>query len=192
MTPVGAKGESDTGLRAVAHHDDHQERGNGRPPGNRHRHRRHQRGGRDVAGTQRGECRCEHEEHHGNDSGVPAADAQGAVRNAVEGAVQLRLGEQQRHPGERQEQPDREAGDDLVERHAAEVDADDPGQRESENADVQLREAADENRKNERGERDIGEIHSFPLKSAPLREMSSSERSSTAGWMARSPVKSFT
>ena len=162
-------------LRAVAHHDDHQERGNGGAPGDRHRHRRQQRGGRHVPGPQRGQRGGEHEEHHRNDSGIPAADAHGAVRNPVEGAVQLRLRKQQRHAGERQKQRDRETGDHLVQRHAAEIDADDPGQGERQNPDVQLREAADENRNDERGKRHIGKIHSVPS--------TSSERSSTAGWM---------
>ena len=119
-----------------------------------------------LPGPSEASAAAEHEEHHRNEPGVAAADVHGAVRDPVERAVQLRLREQQRHAGQREEQRDREAGDHLVERHAAEVDADDPGQRERQDADVQLREAADENRDDERGQRYVGEIHSVPLKSA--------------------------
>ena len=52
------------------------------------------------------------------------------VRDPLERAVELRLREQQRHAGERQEQLHGKPADDVVERHAAEVHADDPRQRQ--------------------------------------------------------------
>ena len=57
--------------------------------------------------------------------------------------------------------------------------------RERENADVELGEAADENGDDQRGERYVRQIHAPP-------SFIRSDRSSTAGCTARSPVKSFT
>ena len=88
------------------------------------------------------------------------------MRDPIERAVQLCLRKQQRYARERQKQRDRKSADDLVQRHAADVDADDPGQRERENADVQLGETADEDRDDQRGERHVREIHAASLRAA--------------------------
>ena len=63
-------------------------------------------------------------------------------------------------PDKREEERDGKAADDVVQRHAADVDADDPREREREDADVQLRETTDEDGDDERGERDVSEVHS--------------------------------
>ena len=70
----------------------------------------------DVARAERRDHAAEHEEHHRNESGVAAAQAHRGVRQSIERAVQLRLREEQRHAGQREEQLDREAGEHIVER----------------------------------------------------------------------------
>ena len=74
MMPVGANGESDAGVGAVADHDRHQEQRDADARRRGHRHRREQRGGGDVAGPHRGERRAEHEEHDRDHAAVAAAD----------------------------------------------------------------------------------------------------------------------
>jgi hypothetical protein len=88
---------------------------------------------------------------------------------------------EQRYAGEGQEQLHREAADDVVQAHAAQIHADDPRQREAEHADVELTETAHDHRNRQRGERQPGETHRAP---------SINRASSTAGWTAVSPVKS--
>ena len=161
MTPVGANGRQRPRLRAVAHHDDHQERRNAGAPRDRHRHRRQQR-------RRRRHCR---------DRATPASAASTkniigmspafprqmrTARCAMRSRVPFSCAcvNSSVTPASVRNSDDREARDDLVERHARQVDADDPGQRERQNADVQLRETADENRDDERGERYVREIHS--------------------------------
>ena len=60
------------------------------------------------------------------------------MSDAIERAVLLRLRKQQgdARQGEEERQ---EAADDVVERHAADVDPDNPRERKRENSDVQLR-----------------------------------------------------
>jgi hypothetical protein len=82
------------------------------------------------------------------------------MRNAIERAILLRLREQQRHPGQCEEERDWKAAYDVIERHAADVHADNPRQCDGEDADVQLRETTDENGDNERAKGDVSEIHS--------------------------------
>ena len=67
----------------------------------------------------------------GIEPAVAAAEAHGVVREPVERAVALRQREQQRHAGQRQKQLARKAGHHRVDRHAADVDADDPRQRDA-------------------------------------------------------------
>ena len=50
----------------------------------------------------------------------------------IERAVDVRLREQQRDAGQRQEQVDREPGRHVAQRQVADVDADDPGERQRE------------------------------------------------------------
>jgi len=82
------------------------------------------------------------------------------MRDAIERAVLLRLCKQQSDARQRQEQRHREAADDVVQRHAPDIHADDPRKRKREDADVQLRKTTHEDRDDERSERDVGEIHS--------------------------------
>ena len=152
-------------LRAVADHDDHQECRDGRASCDRHRHRPEQRGGRHVARSHRRERASEHEEHDRNEAGVAAAHPHRAMRDTIERAILLRLREQQRHAGQREEERNGKAGDDVVQRHAAHVHTDDPRQRERQDADVQLRETTNEDGDDERRERDVSEVHS-PAESA--------------------------
>ena len=77
------------------------------------------------------------EEHDRDHAAVAAAQPDGVVRQPVERAVALREREQQRHAGQRQEQLRRKSRHDGRDRHAADVDADDPGQRHRQHADVQ-------------------------------------------------------
>ena len=144
--PGGRERGERAGLRAHAHHQGHQERRNARARGDRHGHRREHRGGGDVAGSERRDPEAEQEEGDRNEAGVAAAQADRSVRDLIERAVQLGLGEQQRDADERQEQLDRKAGEDVLEPHPAEVDADDPGERHRQDADVEPREAADDDR----------------------------------------------
>ena len=160
MTPVGRKRGERARLRAIADHDDHQKRGNRRASRDRHRHRAEQRRSGDVPWTHRRERASQHEKHDRNEPGIAAAHAHGAMGDAIEGAVLLRLREEQRHARQGEEERDRKAGDDVVERHAAHVHADDPRERDRQDADVQLREATDENRDDERAEGDVSEVHS--------------------------------
>ena len=80
--------------------------------------------------------------------------------DAIERAVLLRLRKQQSDARQRQEERHREAADDVVQRHAANVHADNPRKGKREDADVQLRKATHEDGDDERSERDVGEIHS--------------------------------
>ena len=57
------------------------------------------------------------------------------MRDLVERAVQLRLREEQRDAGQRQEQLDRKPGEDVIEPHPAEIDADDPGEGDRQHAE---------------------------------------------------------
>ena len=147
------------GVRAVPDHDRHQERGDADLTRHRHPHRRHQRGGRDVAGADRRQHEREQEEHHRHDADVAAAEQDRLVGDQVERAVRLRLREEQRHPGQRQEQPRREAAHDLRGAHVGDVHADDPGQRDGQKADVQPDRATDDDGDRQRAEREGGGVH---------------------------------
>ena len=78
----------------------------------------------------------------------------------LERAVRLREREQQRHAGQRQKELAREPAHDRVDRHPADVDADNPGERNSQHADVEPADAADQHGERERTDRD--ERHSSP------------------------------
>ena len=102
---------------------------------------------------------AEQEERDGNQAGVAAAQADRAMRDLVERAVQLGLREQQRDADQRQEQLNRKPGEDVLEPHPAEVHADDPRERHREDADVEPREAADDDRDEQRAEREPRQGH---------------------------------
>ena len=55
------------------------------------------------------------------------------------------------------------SGDHGVERHAADVDADNPRHRDGQHADVERRDAADEDGDRQRDDRDDGEIHAVSM-----------------------------
>ena len=65
--------------------------------------------------------------------------------------------------------------------HAADVDADDPGERERQHADVQAADAADDHGQRERAHGNDGEVHAGSRRSEPI---------SSAACSARTPVKS--
>ena len=91
-------------------------------------------------------------QHDRHEADIAAADLDGPVRDLVERAIQLRLGEEQRHAREREKESDRKAAEDGGERHAREIHADDPRERERQDSHVQLAEATDDDGDNERAE----------------------------------------
>ena len=95
---------------------------------------------------------AEEEEHDRDHAAVAAADSHRVMREPVERAVALRQREEQRHAGERQEQLARKAAHHRVDRHAADVDADDPGQGDRQHADVERGDAADDDGQRQGGD----------------------------------------
>jgi hypothetical protein len=149
----GSKRRERSRIRAVADHDGHEEEGDARAPGGHHRHRRDERRRRDVAGAHRREDGREHEEHDRHHPAIAAAAADGMVRQAIERAVALRDREQQRDAGEGEEELRRKSAHHAGDGHAAHVHPDDPRKRNRQDADVQGRDAADEDGDGQRGDR---------------------------------------
>ena len=79
--------------------------------------------------------------------------------DAAQRAVGRGHPEQQRHAGQREEQLHREGADHGVERDAAEIDADQPRQRQGHDPDVHLREHAQRDGDGQREQRNPGETH---------------------------------
>ena len=115
-----------------------------------------------------------------------STQAHGIVRNDVERAIHVRLAEQQRDARQRQEQIDRKSGRDVAQRQVPHVHANDPGQRDREEPDVQTRRAAQYDCERERRESDFPQAHRYSPRpqaatdsSAParLRRLSATPRS---------------
>ena len=99
------------------------------------------------------------EEHDRDHAGVAAAGAHRPRRDAAERAVVVGHAEQQRDADEIEQQIDRKGADHLRERHAAQVDADDPRQGQRHHADVDARHHAQRDGDDQRGQRNPGKVH---------------------------------
>ena len=147
------------GIRASGDHDRRKKIRHTGASARRHRDRSDQRNAGDRARSHRRDRAGKQEEHDRQQPGIPAHEDGRSTCEQVERSIGLGDCEQEGHARKSEEQAGRKAGDHRVRLHVRGVDADGPGQRHGQQADVHTRRHAEADGDDEGEERENGWTH---------------------------------